>query len=145
MKANQKATLHGSDFLLMTVIYLSVILLTLSIIQPFILIFFQSVTPLSAMNRNSFSFFPRTWDFSAYEYLLFHSGLVVNGLKNSAFLVIVGTLFSLVLTTTAAYTLSKKYLPYRRLLTYFIYIPMLFSGGLIPTFLIVKFTGQIYT
>jgi putative aldouronate transport system permease protein len=69
------------------------------------------------------------------------SNFILSGLKNSAFLVIVGGGLSLAFTTLAAYPLSKKYLPYRKTLTYFVYIPMVIGGGLIPSFLLVKFLG----
>jgi putative aldouronate transport system permease protein len=55
--------------------------------------------------------------------------------------VVVGGGLSLTATIMAAYTLSKQYLPYRKILTYFVYIPMKIGGGLIPTFLVVKFIG----
>lgn len=133
--------MRGTDYILMTVVYSSVILLTLTILLPFIIIFFQSVTPQEAMIGSQYTLLPSKLDFAAYEYLLFGSQLIIKGFGNSMFLVIVGTLFSLSLTTMAAYTLSKRYLPYRKFLTYLVYIPMIIGGGLIPTYMVVRLTG----
>jgi len=140
-KRRSRVRLHGSDMVLMTVIYTVGVLLCLSIIFPFLIIFFQSVTPTDAMHGAEYVLVPERFDFSAYKYLLIDSGLVLNGMKNSAFLVVAGGGFALLLTTLYAYMLSKKYLPYRRFLTYLVYIPMLFGGGLVPTFMMVKFVG----
>ena len=138
---NRIRSMRGTDYILMTVVYSSVILLTLTILLPFIIIFFQSVTPQEAMIGSQYTLLPSKLDFAAYEYLLFGSQLIIKGFGNSMFLVIVGTLFSLSLTTMAAYTLSKRYLPYRKFLTYLVYIPMIIGGGLIPTYMVVRLTG----
>lgn len=139
MKASRRAC--TSDIWFMAIVYASVSLLTLFIVFPFLIIFFQSITPVTSMRDSYYRLIPDEFDFSAYQYLLISSRLVINGLRNSAFLVVFGTLFSLTLTTMASYTLSKKYLPYRRFLTYIVYVPMMIGGGLIPTFLVVRFTG----
>ncbi len=141
IKKRRLIRLHGSDVALVFTVYAAVTLLMLLIVIPFFIIFFQSVTPNEAMLGSHYSIVPRKWDFSAYDYLLISSNLIWKGFANSAFLVIAGTTVSLSLTTMCAYTLSKKYLPYRKMLTYIVYIPMLIGGGLIPTFLVVKFTG----
>lgn len=140
-KNNRVCSMQGTDYILMFMIYTSVTILTLTILLPFLIIFFQSVTPQEAMSGTQYSLVPQKLNFGAYQYLLFGSQLIVRGFENSIFLVLVGTLFSLSLTTMAAYTLSKRYLPYRKLLTYLVYIPMIISGGLIPTYMIVRLTG----
>ncbi len=134
-------SMRGTDYVLMAVIYTFIILLTVSIVIPFFIVFFQSVTPQEAMMGNQYSLIPKRFDFGAYKYLLLDSNQILTGFGNSMFLVIVGTLFSLTLTTMAAYALSKRYLPYRKFLTYLVYIPMVFGGGLIPTYMVVRLTG----
>ncbi|HOJ09280.1 MAG TPA: carbohydrate ABC transporter permease [Clostridiales bacterium] len=130
-----------SDIVLIGIAYTTVIILTFSIIIPFLLIFLQSITPRSAMTGEWYSIIPKQVTFDAYGYLLVSSKLIIKAFKNSFFLVVIGGSLSLIATTMAAYTLSKQYLPYRKILTYFVYIPMIIGGGLIPTFLVVKFIG----
>ena len=60
--------MRGTDYILMTVVYSSVILLTLTILLPFIIIFFQSVTPQEAMIGSQYTLLPSKLDFAAYEY-----------------------------------------------------------------------------
>lgn len=65
------------------------------------------------------------------------------GYWNSLVYTFLGTLFNLALTLPAAYVLSKKYLPYRTLFSWYFLFTMYFSGGLIPTYLIVKNLGLL--
>ncbi len=66
-----------------------------------------------------------------------------NGYANTIFYTVAGTLFNLLLTIPAAYTLSKKYLPGKNILTGFFMITMYFSGGMVPTYLLVKNLGLV--
>lgn len=68
---------------------------------------------------------------------------ILTGLFNSFKYTIIGTLFSVVVLYLAAYPLSVKDLPGRKFLSIFFVITMYFSGGMIPTYLIVKQTGLI--
>jgi len=61
----------------------------------------------------------------------------------SAFVTIVGTFVSLVLTAFMAYALSKKHLKGRRVINFLVVFTMLFSGGMIPTFMVVNAFGLI--
>ena len=79
-----------------------------------------------------------------YEKLFGYSQLWV-GYKNTIIYTILGTVFSLVFNIPAAYALSRKDLFGRKLFTIFYLIPMFFTGGLIPTYLIVKQFGLLDT
>ena len=65
------------------------------------------------------------------------------GYANTILYTVVGTLFNLFLTIPAAYTLSKKYLPGKKVLMGFFMITMYFSGGMVPTYLLVKNLGLV--
>ena len=67
------------------------------------------------------------------------------GYLNTVYYTIFGTIFSLCLTIPAAYTLSKKFLPGRGILTMIILFTMYFSGGLIPTYLLIRNLGLMNT
>lgn len=60
------------------------------------------------------------------------------GYRNSIIYMLLGTLYNLVLTIPAAYVLTKKYLPFRNVISWFFFITMYFSGGMIPTYLLIK-------
>ncbi|MCL2834355.1 MAG: carbohydrate ABC transporter permease, partial [Treponema sp.] len=67
------------------------------------------------------------------------------GYSNTIVYTVFGTLFSLLLTLPAAYTLSKKHLPGRSVITMYFLVTMYFSGGLVPTYLLVKNLGLMNT
>ena len=73
-----------------------------------------------------------------YYVQMFQTGAVLRGFINSVERTALGTVLSLIITTCGAYPLSKKYLPNRNLWTTFVLIPMFFSGGLIPTYLVIR-------
>jgi multiple sugar transport system permease protein/putative aldouronate transport system permease protein len=64
---------------------------------------------------------------------------------NSVFYAVVGAVISVTLTLLAAYPLSRRDLYGRKLLTIFFIFPMLFTGGMIPTYLVVRQTGLLNT
>lgn len=67
------------------------------------------------------------------------------GYANTIFYTVLGTVFNLFLTIPAAYAVSKKYLPNRKLLMGFFLITMYFSGGMVPSYLLIKGLGLINT
>lgn len=67
------------------------------------------------------------------------------GYINTIFYTVLGTAFNLVLTIPAAYAVSKKYLPGRGIVMGFFLITMYFSGGMVPTYLLIKNLGLINT
>lgn len=74
---------------------------------------------------------------------VFADDSIVTGYLNSIKYTVVGTIFSVVLLYLTAYPLSIKELPGRKAISIFFVITMYFSGGLIPTYLVVKNTGLI--
>lgn len=85
-------------------------------------------------------------DFSLVGYQkLFNYPTIINGMLNSLFYTVVGSALSVVITFMAAYPLTRKDLPGRRFLTILFFFPMLFSGGLIPFYLVVRDLGLINT
>lgn len=65
---------------------------------------------------------------------------------NSVFITVVGTSLSMIINSVGAYTLSKRELPGNKFFIYFLVImPMLFSGGMVPTFLLIRALGMVDT
>jgi ABC-type glycerol-3-phosphate transport system permease component len=118
-------------------------LLSASFIMPFFLMAVQSVTPEEEIVMNGFRLWPDKFTTFAYEYLFTSSTQFVQAFKITAILTVIGTANTLFWTSMGAYALSRKYLPYRRGLTIFVTITMMFNGGLIPWFIIVKGLGMM--
>jgi putative aldouronate transport system permease protein len=87
--------------------------------------------------RGGLFFWPREFTWSAYVHIL-ATDYVWSAYANSIFITVVGTLGSLLFTSTTAYPLVKKALPWRKLFTLFVLFTMIFNGGLIPTYLVVR-------
>lgn len=87
---------------------------------------------------------PVNFSLDAYE-AIFNSKQLVTGFRNSATYAIFGTVCNLVVTIMAAYPLSRKdFLP-RNIIMAFFAFTMLFSGGMIPTYLLIQSLGMINT
>ena len=82
-------------------------------------------------------FYPMGLSIKSYQ-ILFQDAHIPRALINTVFYVIVGTTLSLLMTMLAAYVLSRKRYGIKKLLLYMIVIPMYFSGGLIPFYIVVK-------
>ena len=84
-------------------------------------------------------------DFNLGGYkIVLNSPSIGSGYANTAFYVIVGTLISLVLTIMGAYALSRNTMKYRGTIMLFLSFTMLFNGGMIPTYMVVKNIVHLY-
>lgn len=119
-------------------IYIILVALTISFLLPFIVVFSTSfVSEAEYARRGGYILWPENFDFGAYDILLGRSSVIANAYGITLFRVVVGTFLNLVFTTMLAYVLAQRGLPGRAFLTLVIFITMIFSGGLIPTFMLV--------
>lgn len=81
--------------------------------------------------------FPKGVTFEAYTNIIKEKQIWL-GYRNTLFYTVFGTMFNLLLTITCAYVLSKRYLPGRKLLNWVYLIVMYFSGGLVPTYILIR-------
>ena len=98
-------------------------------------------TPAEAL-RMGIHLYPREVSFYAWERVLTRDDIWI-GFGNSVFRTVVGTACSIVFMSMGAYPLSRKYLPHRNVFTMLIVFTMFFSGGLIPTYFLIKNVGLI--
>lgn len=102
-----------------------------------------SISPAAYASKGGLKLWPAGGiSFGAYEYVLSTTAVRI-GYRNTVFRTVVGTAISMVIYFMAAYPLSKKALPLRRFWSLFFLIPMFFSGGLIPEYLLVKSLGLL--
>lgn len=117
-------------------------LLSLSMILPFIHLAAKSLSSEAFVLAKEVFFWPKGFTLLSYQYVLENRQFFYS-FTNSVFLAVVGTALSMAITILAAYPLSRKQVPYMRVFMLTIVITMFFSGGLIPTYLVVKGTGLI--
>ncbi|KRF30499.1 carbohydrate ABC transporter permease [Paenibacillus sp. Soil787] len=112
-------------------------LIALTCILPFIHIVALSLSDRSSVDSGHVFFWPIGLQFTAYK-IFFIASPAFNAFKNSIIITLVGVALSLLGTILAAYPLSRSYLIGRRYLVLGMVFTMLFSGGLIPTYLVIK-------
>lgn len=129
---DKKRSIRISDILIATV----VILYALACLLPMVLTFMVSITEESVIQRYGYSFFPRDVSFYAYNLMFRRGSSVLNGYAISFFVTAVGTVGAVLITSLCAYTLSNKRVRYRGFLNLFFFIPLVFSSGIVPWYLI---------
>ena len=118
------------------------IIILLLISYPLIYIISASFSDPLAVLQGEMVLFPVGFSFDSYVKVFQHED-VLTGYKNSLILVVVGTAINFVMTLLAAYPLSRKDLYGRNVVTLFFAFTMFFSGGMIPTYLVVQNLGLL--
>ncbi|RAV09512.1 carbohydrate ABC transporter permease [Paenibacillus contaminans] len=120
--------------------YTFLTVLSLLFIIPFIVIVSTSlVSENELIRRGSFILIPEKFDISAYKALLSEGSQLYRAYGVTIMRVLTGTLLNLLFTSMMAYGLSRKTLPGRNFFITLVFVTMLFSGGLIPSYLLLKF------
>ena len=117
-------------------IYTLLTLLALFTLLPMLLLIISSFTEESTILLNGYSFLPEKTGLGAYRYLLNQGGFILNSLRISFFITVVGTTSSLLITSLLAYPLSRRDFPLRVPLSFVVFFTLLFNGGLVPTYLV---------
>ncbi|OUZ29176.1 ABC transporter permease [Enterococcus faecium] len=118
------------------------ILLALICIVPFLNIIATSFASTQEVVAKKFILFPTTFSLDAYRYIL-STPTIFRALAVSIGVTGVGTIVSMCATSLMAYGLSRKYLFGRAFVNFLVVFSMLFSGGMIPTFLVVRSLGLV--
>jgi putative aldouronate transport system permease protein len=107
---------------------------------PFLQIISGSIASSEEMLQKQFVLIPTQFSWDAYRYI-FSTDKIAMSLLVTVYLTVLGTFLNLLVTCMTAYPLAKKRLKGRRTLLFLVLFTMLFSGGMIPTFLVVKMLG----
>ena len=116
--------------------YVGVSLFGLFCLIPLWMIIAGSLTDEAALARSGYSFFPQPFSLTAYQ-MLFSGQSLLSGYIASLFITVVGTALSVYCTASLAWVIARRLPWVSRPLTVFSYVPMLFSGGLVPLYLLV--------
>jgi len=123
-------------------IYFMLFLWTMMIVFPLFYIIISSFSTKAEILNRGFFLIPHTWSAGSYRYLASNSSFRTS-FQNSVIITTAGTMFSITITTFMAYGLSKRWLPGRRVINFLVLFAMLFAGGMIPTYLVVKTLGLV--
>lgn len=129
-------------FIFFVYVFLTICLIL--VLYPLIYIVSASVSDPVAVTAGKVWLLPVDVSFRGYE-VTFQNPQIITGYLNSLFYTVFGTLISVTLTVLLAYPLSRRDLYGTNLIMFLVTFTLIFSGGLIPTYLVVKDLGMIDT
>lgn len=110
------------------------IILGITVVFPMALLIMSSISSEADIIKYGYTIFPKNIDFTSYKFI-FGEGSIFHSYMVTVFVTIVGTVLSVIVTTMVSYTLTVPGLPGKRILSFFILFTMLFSGGLVPSYM----------
>ncbi|TLS51132.1 carbohydrate ABC transporter permease [Paenibacillus antri] len=126
-----------SDRIFLGLIYIVLGALALVVVYPFVHVLSVSLSDRGEALRAGFHFYPRVLDLEAYKELLTYP-YIWSGYANTLFRMAVGTVLTLLVTVCAAYPLSRPEFPYKRTLVLLLLFTMIFDGGIVPNYLLMR-------
>jgi ABC-type glycerol-3-phosphate transport system permease component len=140
MKRIKGSGLRVSDILFHSINYLIFALFAVICIYPFYYIFLYSISSTKEAARGMIYFLPKGLTFSNYYYILNNPG-IANAALVSLARTVVGTLITVCCCTLFGYILTKKELPFRKIIYRYVIITMYLNAGLIPSYILMKKIG----
>lgn len=122
------------------IIFIVLTALALLIIMPFYFSVMISFVPQNEYILSPFILWPKEFTLDSYVTLL-EGGTIFTGYKNTMFHIAWGMPISMLITFSLGYVLSRPQFPGKRLLVTFVLITMIFSGGMIPTYMNIRELG----
>ncbi len=122
--------------------YLFLGLFACTTLYPFIYILAYSLSDGAAAMQNPIYFWPREFTFENYMQI-FQDSQFLNAYKITILRTFIGTALHVFLSALFAYALTRRDLPGKTLITFYIFIPSIFSGGMIPNFILYRQLGLI--
>lgn len=114
-----------------------IIILCCLIIYPFLLVVGTSLSSQADILDYGYRVIPKKVDFTAYKYVLQNPAAILNAYKITAIFSSIRMVFAVLLQAMIAYPLTKKMLKGRQAMSFYLYFTMLFSGGLVPSYILI--------
>lgn len=141
--SRQKSSLRSlDDRVFDSVVVALLVLLGLCFILPFMNIISLSISDQYAIMRGDVTFLPKGFNLASYE-KLFQTDVVLKSYSNTLFVAIVGCVCSLLMTAIAAYPLVFAEFSFKKLNSVFIMFTMWFTGGMVPTYIVMTRYGLV--
>lgn len=115
--------------------YVILMLYSLLALFPLVLLFVASFSSEKSIVQNGYTLIPDSWSLEAYKYLFTARSQILHAYGVTILVTAVGTTLGLFFTILLAYVLSRKDMPGRNALNFFVFFAMIFNGGLVPTYL----------
>ena len=118
--------------------YIFVGIFVLLCIIPFLIVISVSFSSEDSILKFGYSIVPKQFSLEAYKMLFKNPGTILQSYKVTLFITVVGTALSIFIGSMYAYAISRRDFKLSGALSFFIYFTMLFSGGLVPTYMLVS-------
>lgn len=137
MISNSKtASRDFSEILLKFICYFCVTIFALVCLFPFVLMVMSSFMTEKEIITEGFKLIPKQLTTAAYKFLFQNPKAIINAYSVTILITVVGTTVGLFLMSMTGYVLNRKDFKYRNFFAFFMYFTTLFSGGLIPTYIL---------
>ncbi|MCI9574075.1 carbohydrate ABC transporter permease [Acetatifactor aquisgranensis] len=140
VKEGAKVRKSTGDRIVDVIIYVALGLIALSTVLPFLYVVAGSFATEKELTEKAFFIIPTQVSLNAYQYAI-RTANILRGLKNSIILTIMGTVMCMLFSLSFAYPLSKMHFRGRNWIMNLVIVTMLFSGGMIPSYMVINAYG----
>lgn len=120
-----------------TVLNIVLVLMSAACLLPFIVVLAASFSSEPALVNEGYNIIPVDFNVAAYRYLLVDSAQVFQSYLVSIIVTAIGAPLGLLMMSLVSYAMSRRHFQYRKALAFYIFFTMLFSGGLVPSYILV--------
>ena len=124
-----------SEKVFQAVVNIILVFMVILVIIPMMLLISGSLSDDASLITSGYGLFPKSFSTSAYEYLLFKSNEITRALGISIIITVIGTILNLLIAPMLSYPLSRKDFPARNAISFYVFFTMLFSGGIVPSYI----------
>lgn len=122
--------------------YLIFLIIAIIMIYPFWYVIMASISDARKLVLNNYYIIPAGFSLDAFKEVL-SVPIILNSYLNTIFVTVVGTAYNIILTVMLAYPLSREKLRGKKIIFSMFLFAMMFSGGLIPTYLLIRSLGLV--
>lgn len=112
------------------------LVLGLMCIFPLLFVFSISITSEEALRMGGYQIIPQEFSAAAYQFLWNERGMIFRAAFMSIFVTVLGTIITVALTTSMGYVVSRNNFKLKKLYTWIIFIPMVFNGGMLSSYVV---------
>ena len=116
--------------------FVTMALISVGMLLPILLMLTASFTDENSLILLGYRFIPDKLSLDAYVYMINQYKVILRAYGVSILVTVAGTLISLIITTMLAYPMSRRDFKYRNLLAFVVFFTMLFSGGIVPSYIL---------
>lgn len=120
------------------VINIVFLILALTCVFPLLFVFSISISSEESLRTIGYQIIPSEFSASAYQFLWNERGMILHAAFMSVFITVLGTLITIVLTTTMGYVVSRNSFKLKKVYTWLIFIPMVFNGGMLSSYVVIN-------